>query len=256
MNDFLKTLAPGIDRLGLLRTVPKTCPIHGPYQSRVYGFIDNGTEEVVGETACDACRDEQDRQQITVGFETTRMALMTSDIGIPRKFAQCTLKGFDCQTDAMRTTRDRCVKFVQGEIRSLILCGPTDRGKTHLMAASLKGCVLQGLSAIYVTESTLYRQIKESNSGRKDTPSGSRLIERYSRCKTLGIDEIGRSSWTEYEAMVLGEIITNRSNDELQTILASNLMPGEIHKYFDEAILRKLGAVEIIASWPKWEGGQ
>jgi len=72
MNDFLQSLVPSADRIGLLRTVDRTCAKHGPFQARIYGYLDHGSEYVQGESECDSCREEADRRGIIKGYAETK----------------------------------------------------------------------------------------------------------------------------------------------------------------------------------------
>ena len=139
--------------------------------------------------------------------------------GIPQKFSSCTLRGFSVADENEEfskdksSVRDKCVSFVRDEIRSIVLLGPTGLGKTHLLAAMLRGAITTGREALYVVERKIYRDIHESYLGRKDLPTEGQVIAKYSNVDVLGIDEIGRSSWTEHEAQILYEIIDNRDAD-------------------------------------------
>jgi len=251
MNDFLKALVPGSDKIGLLRSREEQCPRHGAFEAKTYGYLEGGEEYAIGTTGCPVCRVEADRASVVDGVRLGRMMEMAGRIGIPRKFADRSLDNWIATTSAMRHTLEVCKGFASGAVQAVALCGPTERGKTHLMIGCLKEAMYRGGDARYVTEAVIYRAIRETYSGRKDVPTESQVIERYSQVDALGIDEIGRTSWTEHEARILGEIITNRDNDCKRTVIATNLLPDALHGYFDEAVLRKLGAVEVLAVWER-----
>lgn len=259
MNDFLKKLVPGIDQVGLIKTIQKECPHHGPYESRVYGYRLEDGYDVVSETPCQLCREEHELVERRRATEQHRLLEMTGRIGIAPRFAHCSFDNFQVTSQVMAEAFSACESLAFGNIPSLFLCGPTGRGKTHLLVATLKESVSLGERALYVTEAIIYRHIRESYLNRKDCMTESQVISRYSNVKVLGIDEIGRSSWTEHESRILGEIITNRYNNCNRTILATNLFPAQLHTgegkagYFDDAILRKLAAREITTAWKKFQ---
>ncbi|MEA5032319.1 MAG: ATP-binding protein [Sphaerochaeta sp.] len=259
MNDFLRNLVPGIDQLGLIRTVTKDCPLHGPYESRVYGYRSDDGYDVVSETPCEQCNAEKELVERRRATEQRRLLELTGKIGIAPRFAHCSFENYQVDSQAMIYALNACESLALGNLSSLFLCGPTGRGKTHLLVATLKESVVMGDSSLYVTEAMIYRHIRESYLNRKDCMTESQVINRYSNVKVLGIDEIGRSSWTEHEARILGEIITNRYNHCNRTILATNLFPAQLHGtedkagYFDDAILRKLAAKEVTTAWKKYQ---
>jgi DNA replication protein DnaC len=102
-------------------------------------------------------------------------------------------------------------------------------------------------------ERKIYRDIHESYLGRKDLMTEGQVIDLYSKVDVLGIDELGRSSWTEHEAQILYEIIDNRDVYNRKTVMAGNLMPDEFRQKFDDSFRRKLGATTIVCTWPRWE---
>lgn len=253
MNDFLRNLNPTAEKIGLLRVIPRTCQKHGSFEARVYGFIDHdGRESVTGEMGCRLCADERDRQEIMQGYARTKLLEMTGKIGIAARFAECTFDNYTCYDSEMETTLGYCKALASGHIPSVALCGPTERGKTHLMVSTLKEAVRQGRSAMFVSEAAIYRDIRETFLQRKDSMTENQVIAKYSTVQVLGIDEIGRSSWTDHEARILGEIVNNRSNNLYWTILATNLFPRQLKEYFDDAIYRKLAPVEILAAWDQY----
>jgi DNA replication protein DnaC len=221
----------------------------------VYGYVYDGVESVSGEMGCHACRDDLDRLEIASGFARHRLLEMTRSIGVAPRFAECSFDSFISDGDAMARTVERCKALASGTVSAVALCGPTERGKTHLMVATLKEAVRLSHSALYVSEPVIYRQIRETYLGRKDCMTESQVIARYSDVDVLGIDEIGRSAWTEHETRILGEIITNRHNGMSRTIVATNLNPADFTNYFDDAILRKLTTECLVTAWRRYGHG-
>jgi DNA replication protein DnaC len=264
-NEFIGLFIADHPDYRLGDTLTLQCPKHGPYTSvQLFQIFPDGTEMAVPSLGCPFCANEADRQSIIDNWGKGISSSAIASIGIPGKFATCTLKGFSIQ-DAnpeyarlKANAREKCLAFIRNEIRSVVLLGTTGLGKTHLMAACLKGCVTSdhGKTALYVVERKIYRDIHESYLGRKDLPTEGQVIARYSNVDVLGIDEIGRTSWTDHEAQILYEIIDNRDADNRKTIMAGNLLPHDFNAKFDDSFRRKLGACQVDCRWARWEPPQ
>ncbi len=245
----------------LAQTFDLTCEKHGPYvNNQLILHHPDGTETLLPLLGCPECRKEEEYAAMKEQLRESMNAQKLKNSGIPQKFSACTLRGFstidDNQdfVDEKTFIRDKCVSFVRDEIRSVVLLGSTGLGKTHLVAAMLRGAITTGREALYVVERKIYRDIHESYLGRKDLPTEGQVIAKYSNVDVLGIDEIGRSSWTEHEAQILYEIIDNRDADNKKTILAGNITPPEFDELFDESFRRKLDAQRLNCRWGRWPG--
>ncbi|NCC91121.1 MAG: ATP-binding protein [Spirochaetia bacterium] len=246
--------------LKVIETLHLTCPTHGPYENiRALRTYPDGTTEELPLAGCPDCRYDQDRLEIMNRLQSSQFVQETQQAQIPAKFKDCLVRNFSTNdidsvsSAAKKHARDMAVAFIQDDVRSLVLLGGTDRGKSHLVAAMLKGCIQTGRKALYVVERKIYRDIHESYLGRKDLLTEGQVIDLYSKVDVLGIDELGRSSWTEHEAQILYEIIDKRDCENRKTVMAGNLLPDEFKIKFDDSFIRKLGAAEVVCRWSKWE---
>lgn len=260
-DDFLRRLMAINEDIEIAETVHLTCEKHGNYTNiRLVQKYSDGERQEFPLAGCPACNAEAEHKASMALYEASLHNEKFKSTKIPAKYAVCMLKNFvveDANADFARyksEVRQKCVDFIENKIRSLTLLGTTGLGKTHLVAAMLKGCVQTGREALYVVERKIYRDIHESYLGRKDLMTEGQVINLYSRIDVLGIDEIGRSSWTEHEAQILYEIIDRRDADNKKTIMAGNLLPPDFHAKFDDSFRRKLGAYELHCRWSKWEG--
>lgn len=246
--------------LRIVETLHLECPKHGPYENnRILRYYDDGTSEELPLSGCPACREESARQELAESYENILLEGKLASSRIPAKFQNCMVRNFQVEdtesafSHSKMEARNMAIAFIRDEVRSLVLLGGTGRGKSHLMASMLKGCISTGRDALYVVERKIYRDIHESYLGRKDLMTEGQVIDLYSKVDVLGIDELGRSSWTEHEAQILYEIIDNRDVYNRKTVMAGNLMPDEFRQKFDDSFRRKLGATTIVCTWPRWE---
>lgn len=260
-SEFMKQFMASHKDFRVVEVVTGYCERHGSYtNNRVVQIFEDGTENELPLIGCPECRNEDNIREGVEAMKDSRVGLRIEEIGIPQKFVGCTVNGFittDSDSRNMKMkhkVKDQVVRFVNGGIRSLALIGETGVGKTHLITAALKALAREGKSARYVNERQIYREIHESYLGRKDLPTESQIIDRYSNVDVLGIDEIGRSSWTEHESQTLYEIIDNRSMNGKKTIIAGNLTKEEFMGKYDDSFKRKLGAEVALCAWRRNAG--
>lgn len=259
-DEFLRQFFETHKDYELAQTFTLTCGKHGKYtNNQLIQHHSDGTETILPLLGCPICRNEEAHESMMQEYYDSINSKKFKASCIPHKFSKCTLREFSTAdknstfSEEKTSVRDKCIAFVRNEIRSIVLLGPTGLGKTHLLAAMLRGTITTGSEALYVVERKIYRDIHESYLGRKELLTEGQVIEKYSNIPVLGIDEIGRSSWTDHEAQTLHEIIDIRDTENRKTILAGNLNPLEFEKNYDESLRRKLGAEQIICKWGKWD---
>lgn len=254
MTEFIRKLMVH-NNIRITETLHLTCPIHGEYtNNRIEHTLLDGSVEELPLSGCSQCREEEARKQMEESYETSLLQGKMASSQIPLKLQDCMVRTFQTGGDAKKVhARDIVIAFIKGEVRSLVLLGGTGRGKSHLIASALKGCITTGKSALYVAEREIYRDIHDTYGQSGSHEREKAVVERYSSIPVLGIDEIGRASGTEHEAQILYEIIDKRDSRNLKTIIAGNLLPEEFDGRFDDSFKRKLGATVIVCTWPRWE---
>jgi len=260
-EEFLNLFIRANPTYEIKQIITRTCEKHGEHTNhQLVQTLDDGTKHLLPLMGCPRCRDEENIRNSVRMHETDVTDERILSAGIPKKHLGCTLRGFVVDDDpqheeAKRIVRSKAMDFITEKIRSLVLLGGTGLGKTHLVASMLKGCAREGMSALYTTERKIYREIHESYLGRKDLPTEGQVIAKYSNADVLGIDEIGRASWTEHEAQILYEIIDNRDGDGKKTVMSGNITPDEFREKFDDSFRRKLDAHIVICRWDQYQGG-
>lgn len=259
-DEFLRQFMAKYPDIEIAETLHLTCPKHGPYtNTRLVQTFQDGSRQDLKTSGCPSCNAEVEQEEIIQSRDREEHYGMFKAAQIPAKYESCMLRNFRIDDENIEharlkaDARQKCLDFIEDRIRSIVLTGPTGRGKSHLGASMLKGCIQTGREGLYVVERKIHRDIHESYLDRKDLPTEGQVIARYSRIPVLFIDEIGRSSWTDHEAQTLYEIIDNRDSSRLKTIMAGNLTPAEFEEKFDDSFRRKLGACELVCRWGAWE---
>lgn len=167
-----------------------------------------------------------------------RMALGT-------RFEKCGLDSFETFGDHGRIKAlDDASRLIQRQTRWLVLLGSNGTGKTTLASAVGNSFLRLGLKALYYKEASLMRDVRSSF----DRCEGA-FFKDLSSCDLLCIDEIGRSSQTEFGLATMQDILDQRYMDDRCTILISNLMPDQFWARLGSSIRSRIpdGSIDILA---------
>lgn len=150
---------------------------------------------------------------------------MLTQIGLPRRFLNATVKRLEPLAD------------------SLYITGVRGTGKTHLAAAILRERVLDRRPHVsdiaWISVPDLLLKIRATFRDRSEQ-SESGIIEEYSDCKLLVLDDMGVEKTSEWSLQTLYTIIDRRYREERQTIITSNLSLDELAEKLDDRIASRL----------------
>ncbi len=148
--------------------------------------------------------------------------------GIPQRFLR---KGFDTYvagSEEQRAALDVMRQFAEqisdniGAGRGLLVVGSTGTGKTHLVVSILKAAVRAGHSALFTSVLEAVQVVKETY--RKDSDMSEReAVKMFSEPDILALDEVGVQFGSEFEMVIMTQIIDQRYRVGKSTLLISNL---------------------------------
>ncbi len=142
-------------------------------------------------------------------------------------------------TDAKKTVMKYAEDFQKlkdSRHNSLLLCGQSGAGKTHLGAACSIRIMEQGTPVIYMG----YREeMIALKSQILDHETYSRQIDRFKKAEVLFIDDFLKGKITEADLNALYEIINYRYNHHLPVIISTEKNLDNLLK-FDEAVGSRL----------------
>ena len=124
-----------------------------------------------------------------------------------------------------------------GERRGLLLQGPPGVGKTHLAAAALKKLIERGFGGRFFDYQTLLQRIRDGYNAAAGT-SDREAYRTALDAEILVLDDLGAHRATDWVYDTVTAIITHRYNENLATIVTTNLaMPeaGDVQRYKDPA---------------------
>ena len=143
---------------------------------------------------------------------------------------------FECRTENEKIIYQKVCNFVrqEGNEGVLLMIGAKETGKTHLGAAAVRDTQDRYISM----EDLIYKV--ESSMNFKSPQTEEEVFNDYSTVKFLVIDEVGRSLKREKEIEILSYILRKRYDNQLPTIVISNLEKKVLMKNLGEAVVDSL----------------
>lgn len=236
----------------------KVCPDHGPFAAYFTERLPEGSNcpecAAIRQREADRIEAEEKSRQ----YAADRLSQKLGGAMIPPRFRGKTFESFLAadarQQKVLGVCRDYAVNFPKhhADGRSLLLLGNVGTGKTHL-AAAIADYVIRnhGLNALYRTVYSILQHVKGSFD-REASYSESEAFRDFIQPELLVIDEVGATKSSEFEQQTLFNIINGRYEQQLPTIVISNLAPDELGAALGERCvdrLREGGGIAQVFSW-------
>ncbi|MEG2081868.1 MAG: ATP-binding protein [Oscillospiraceae bacterium] len=138
-----------------------------------------------------------------------------------------------------------CKDFANGFSRnrkSVLMCGTSGLGKTHLSCAIAKECMAKGFIVMYASSQSLFNQID------KLRPNDNGIVNDILSCDLFILDDLGTEYMTPYCLSVLYNIINSRMIKGLCCIYSTNLTNQKAltAKYGDKITSRLVGSCDTL----------
>lgn len=176
------------------------------------------------------------RKRIVEEIHLTQKWNHKKESGVPPRFAECSFFNFECRTEIEKSIFQKVCDFVSQEHNEgvLLMTGPKGTGKTHLGTAAVRDT--QGR---YVSMEDLIYKV-ESSLNFKSPQTEEEVFTAFATVRFLVIDEVGRSLKREKEIEILSYILRKRYDNQLPTIVISNLEKKVLLKNLGEAVVDRL----------------
>lgn len=155
---------------------------------------------------------------------------------------------------ALESMRYFADKVLEGVCKNMILCGSVGTGKTHLCQATIR-YLLEHNRELPVKMTTITRLIRYYRSSwqKENDYTEQDVINELSQLDLLIIDEMGVQNGTDNELNIIFEIINNRYENKLPTVIISNLEKGELVELLGTRIIDRLKEDGCRVLGMKWD---
>lgn len=182
------------------------------------------------------------------------------DLNLPERLKKCSFDNYKPVNQTAKDIKDKCVEYTKEwdtNSGGIIMLGSVGTGKTHIATAISKGVCDTGNKAHMTTIPIIIRTIRSSwKKGATDNWGSSiseeDVIRDYSqKWKLLVIDEIGSQYGSDSEKIIISEIINNRYNNMLPTIIIGNVTLSEAEDYLGKRVIDRIkeGGKVLIFDW-------
>lgn len=204
-------------------------------------------------------RKEQERAQARARQWQERLG----HSGIPLRFHDRTLSGYQAQSDAQQAALDFAKEYaldfeqVQKTGRGAVFVGRPGTGKTHL-AVGIGLYAMRKFHArvLFITVQRAIRSVKDTWA-KGAQQSESEAIDALVEPDLLILDEVGVQFGSEFERNTLFDVLNERYELRKPTIFLSNLASDELADFLGERVMDRLredGGRVIPFAWDSYRG--
>ena len=236
------------------------CPDHGEFSRGDLLKSDTPRDE------CPECYKQRVEEQRRKGRIEQATAFFKNASGVPPRFQGASFESYQPGNPQaqknLAALRGYAARFDQHRALglSLILCGKTGTGKTHLSCAVLRALAFEhGVCGKYCTA---YRAVQEIRASYKSSDvTELQVLKEFVRPDLLVLDEIGVQYGTDSEQLLLFSLLNGRYEELKPTIVISNLSLDEVMQYLGDRVydrLRENGGGVLAFDWGSWrqKGGR
>lgn len=223
------------------RKASRNCDAHGNFEVREFLSGEKAIGDIPSRCPkCGAAADAADREREKRDEDKRRIVASR----IPLRFWNCSFDTFrysEAAADGLAAAKSFAERWPEqrktGE--SLVLIGPVGTGKTHLAVSILKAAIKRGDSCRYCTVSELLREVRATWKGQGERTE-SQIIEHFGSVPMLVLDEVGATYGTEAERVLLFDVINERYERMLPTIVCGNVTMEQLAAALDERSVDRL----------------
>ncbi|MNL16222.1 DNA replication protein DnaC [compost metagenome] len=200
------------------------------------------------EQAAEATRAAEEAAKLQTGARSKKarqiMKLLEGS-EIPRRFRGRTFENYRTECDAQVNALTKAKAFADNFPKamelgaSFVFCGKPGTGKTHL-ACAVGNHVMNtfGHSVAFITVFEVIQRVKATYNG--GDKSETEVMRSFAQVDLLILDEVGVQFGTEFEKVIITDIINRRYADMRPTIIMSNLNSDELSEYLGARVVDRM----------------
>lgn len=214
---------------------------------------------------CELCKQEMPPQDSQLRFNPVyhepweTKSNKENLIGIPKRYQDSTLSSFIADSEEKKKMLEEAIRFLEGQslLSGLLLLGRVGTGKTHIAISLMKEFVNKNPKekALYSTMLKILRLIKST--WRKDAEETEEsVIGALTKIPLLVVDEVGICFGTDAEKLIFNEIIGDRYNNLLPTLLIANCTVKELEAVLGDRVIDRFrdGGKVLVFDWESYRG--
>mgnify|MGYP001053217720 CR=1 FL=1 len=180
-----------------------------------------------------AISDERYEQLETAAHKTLMQERISRQVQeIPARYRSTAFEHYQCTSDRQRAVVTR----IRDAQQSFLLYGGNGTGKTMLAFAKYRQLIESGKQVKYILAMDFFDEVKQSFADQ----STRKLIEAYSRCDYLIIDEIDKRYGSQHEYLQLYRLINARYNELKHTMLITNADRSQLVEVVGQSVIDRL----------------
>lgn len=161
--------------------------------------------------------------------------------GIPKRFLSASLDNFIAETGPQQEVLAVLRQFIATvgqDPSSLVLIGNLGTGKSFCGYALITAWLQMERDALFLTAVGLIRKIRETWRGTGETEGI--VVHKFATIKLLVVDEVGVQNCSENEMTILTDILNQRYENMLPTVVIGNLTITELVTILGERAIDRL----------------
>jgi DNA replication protein DnaC len=201
---------------------------------------------------CPSCQSNRERENAIIAKQKENPEKILAYWGVSSKQLKSSFDNFNGGESAKKLCSE-----ASKHLKSVLLCGKTGCGKTHLAVAMMRQKIINSETifdvdhyygrkqAIFITAPELLLEIRTSYNN-KDGDTEEDIINKYGGIGLLVLDDLGAEKTSEWVESTLYLIIDRRNRNERWTIITSNLDLEEIEHHLGARIASRLSDMKVI----------
>jgi DNA replication protein DnaC len=160
---------------------------------------------------------------------------------VPERFSDSDFKGYTICCPSEKIALDAVTEFAKNhkDHTGMIMIGGVGTGKTHLAYATCLQLANDGKMCKMTTVNKIVREVRAAWGGHTDETEES-IINNMSGLDLLVIDEVGSQYGSDSERIIINEIINDRYDKMVPTIVIGNVTVSELQDILGARVYDRL----------------